>query len=255
MARLILPSAAASGRRPDASWRGSAACLDADTELFFPAGVTGPAADIRAAKAICGRCPVRACCPGLCPGYRPGCRDMGRLRRERAQAHAPGTAPLCAHAARGPRAAAMTSTHRWLPADGTGPTVTLLPSQVGLRLHGEAEMRARQHSARGDRGSARRRGRGPGPPRAGGAELHRCAQHPGTDRPGPPGAAPPDLASAPYSLTRLISLLWPGCCPFPAPSGNRTGDSATVSIKAPGRQRNEGDARAKVQPVHRAANR
>ena len=63
MTRRILPTATVPGRGPDASWRRSAACLGADTELFFPEGVTGPAAaDIRAAKAICGRCPVRACC-------------------------------------------------------------------------------------------------------------------------------------------------------------------------------------------------
>lgn len=50
-----------SGRGPGISWRTSAACVGADTELFFPLGFTGPAAaDIRAAKALCGRCAVRA---------------------------------------------------------------------------------------------------------------------------------------------------------------------------------------------------
>jgi WhiB family redox-sensing transcriptional regulator len=63
MARRILPAPAMAGRGLDASWRESAACLGADTELFFPAGFAGPAAaDIHAAKAFCGRCPVRACC-------------------------------------------------------------------------------------------------------------------------------------------------------------------------------------------------
>lgn len=63
MARRILPAPAVPGRGLDASWRESAACLGADTELFFPVGFAGPAAsDIQAAKAFCARCPVRACC-------------------------------------------------------------------------------------------------------------------------------------------------------------------------------------------------
>lgn len=63
MARRILRVPAVAGRGLDASWRESAACLGADTELFFPVGLAGPAAaGIRAAKAFCGRCPVRACC-------------------------------------------------------------------------------------------------------------------------------------------------------------------------------------------------
>ena len=41
------------------TWRNHAACLDADPELFFPTGSTGPAlGQIEAAKAICGRCEV-----------------------------------------------------------------------------------------------------------------------------------------------------------------------------------------------------
>jgi WhiB family transcriptional regulator, redox-sensing transcriptional regulator len=105
MARLILPSAAASGRRPDASWRGSAACLDADTELFFPAGVTGPAADIRAAKAICGRCPVRACClayaldTGQAAGIWGGCDENERRLMRQGQRRS----ALTRRAARGRR--------------------------------------------------------------------------------------------------------------------------------------------------------
>jgi WhiB family redox-sensing transcriptional regulator len=41
-------------------WREQAACLGADTELFFPIGNSGPAAleQIDEAKAVCGRCPV-----------------------------------------------------------------------------------------------------------------------------------------------------------------------------------------------------
>lgn len=64
MARRILSPPALSGRRHDASWHESAACLGADTELFFPVGFTGAAvADVHAAKAFCGRCAVRDCCP------------------------------------------------------------------------------------------------------------------------------------------------------------------------------------------------
>ena len=41
------------------TWRNRAACLDADPELFFPTGSTGPAlGQIEEAKAVCGRCEV-----------------------------------------------------------------------------------------------------------------------------------------------------------------------------------------------------
>ena len=44
-------------------WRAHAACRDIDTDLFFPAGDTGPAAvKIQKAKAICRRCPVQEDC-------------------------------------------------------------------------------------------------------------------------------------------------------------------------------------------------
>jgi WhiB family redox-sensing transcriptional regulator len=44
-------------------WRTESACRDEDVNLFFPAGVTGPAAhQISEAKAICARCPVRDAC-------------------------------------------------------------------------------------------------------------------------------------------------------------------------------------------------
>ena len=47
----------------DSSWHESAACRGIDPELFFPVGVTGPAAaQTRAAKAVCGRCPARERC-------------------------------------------------------------------------------------------------------------------------------------------------------------------------------------------------
>jgi WhiB family redox-sensing transcriptional regulator len=46
------------------SWMSRGACRQADPELFFPVGATaGPAArQVEAAKAICGRCVVRANC-------------------------------------------------------------------------------------------------------------------------------------------------------------------------------------------------
>lgn len=44
-------------------WRHRAACLDEDPELFFPVGNAGPAVlQTERAKAVCGRCPVRAEC-------------------------------------------------------------------------------------------------------------------------------------------------------------------------------------------------
>jgi WhiB family redox-sensing transcriptional regulator len=44
-------------------WRHRARCRDADPELFFPVGTTGPAeAQVQAAKAICALCPVRDEC-------------------------------------------------------------------------------------------------------------------------------------------------------------------------------------------------
>jgi WhiB family redox-sensing transcriptional regulator len=45
------------------TWRNRAACLDEDTETFFPLGTTGAAAEqIERAKAVCAACPeVEAC--------------------------------------------------------------------------------------------------------------------------------------------------------------------------------------------------
>jgi WhiB family redox-sensing transcriptional regulator len=44
-------------------WRDEGACNDLDTNLFFPAGETGPAAvQIQQAKAICRACPVASKC-------------------------------------------------------------------------------------------------------------------------------------------------------------------------------------------------
>jgi WhiB family redox-sensing transcriptional regulator len=47
----------------DTSWRDSAACQNADPDLFFPIGATGPALDqIDEARRICRACPVRRQC-------------------------------------------------------------------------------------------------------------------------------------------------------------------------------------------------
>lgn len=47
----------------DAGWRDRAACRNSDPDLFFPVGSTGPALEeIRAAKALCARCPVQDQC-------------------------------------------------------------------------------------------------------------------------------------------------------------------------------------------------
>jgi WhiB family transcriptional regulator, redox-sensing transcriptional regulator len=45
------------------SWMSRAACQQEDPEIFFPIAAQGPAlAEISAAKAVCGRCAVRATC-------------------------------------------------------------------------------------------------------------------------------------------------------------------------------------------------
>jgi WhiB family redox-sensing transcriptional regulator len=47
----------------DRDWRTRPACRDEDPELFFPVGTSGPALrQVDDAKAVCGRCPVRAEC-------------------------------------------------------------------------------------------------------------------------------------------------------------------------------------------------
>jgi WhiB family redox-sensing transcriptional regulator len=44
-------------------WLPDARCVGQDPELFFPVGTTAPAlAQISAAKAVCGACPVRGDC-------------------------------------------------------------------------------------------------------------------------------------------------------------------------------------------------
>jgi WhiB family transcriptional regulator, redox-sensing transcriptional regulator len=78
----------------DVAWRASAVCSGADTEMFFPVGFTGPAvAEIRAAKALCGRCPVQDRClryaldtaqtAGIWGGYDEHERKAMRQRQRR----------------------------------------------------------------------------------------------------------------------------------------------------------------------------
>ena len=74
-----------------ADWRDDAACRDADPELFFPIGTTGPApAQIDEAKRICQACPVRQPClawaldHGITSGVWGGATEEERhvIRRE-----------------------------------------------------------------------------------------------------------------------------------------------------------------------------
>ncbi|MGG7568960.1 WhiB family transcriptional regulator [Streptomyces sirii] len=47
------------------NWRDRAACKDADPDLFFPVGNTGPALlQVEEAKSVCRRCPVVETCAG-----------------------------------------------------------------------------------------------------------------------------------------------------------------------------------------------
>src|SRR6202012_5073521 len=49
--------------RVSTSWRDHAACRDADPDIFFPIGGSGPALDqIDEAKRICRTCPAQAPC-------------------------------------------------------------------------------------------------------------------------------------------------------------------------------------------------
>ena len=51
------------GRDGRASWREGAACRFLDTDLFFPIGKAGLAlTEIKEAKSVCERCPVRPSC-------------------------------------------------------------------------------------------------------------------------------------------------------------------------------------------------
>jgi WhiB family transcriptional regulator, redox-sensing transcriptional regulator len=52
------------------SWRGDAACRNADPDLFFPVGATGPALrHIDEAKRICRACTVQSQCLAWALGH------------------------------------------------------------------------------------------------------------------------------------------------------------------------------------------
>ena len=75
-----------------ANWRDEAACRDADPDLFFPIGSTGPALrQIVEAKRICRTCPVQARClawalhNGITDGVWGGTTEDERRRSEPAQ--------------------------------------------------------------------------------------------------------------------------------------------------------------------------
>lgn len=76
-------------------WRPDAACAGMGTDLFFPVGESADEAiqQIRCARAICGRCPVRLHCLvyALVTNQEEG--DLGRLYPERASRSAPPAAP------------------------------------------------------------------------------------------------------------------------------------------------------------------
>jgi len=57
------PVASTGGAWDVENWRATGACRYEDVNLFFPAGVTGPAEhQIKQAKSICARCPVKDAC-------------------------------------------------------------------------------------------------------------------------------------------------------------------------------------------------
>ncbi|MFI5756249.1 WhiB family transcriptional regulator [Streptomyces sp. NPDC051569] len=88
-------------------WLRQAACVDADPELFFPVGESGPAAEqAERAKRICHGCPVEKQClewalsTGRTSGVWGGTdeEERRRLRRRIDRRRTPGNAP-----ARGPQ--------------------------------------------------------------------------------------------------------------------------------------------------------
>lgn len=90
------------------SWQDRAACLRLGTpDMFFPNGTTGDAEpQIRAAKSVCARCPVRAECLefalssrqdfGVWGGLTEEERRSLRRARQRAVRRRAGNAPVAA---------------------------------------------------------------------------------------------------------------------------------------------------------------
>lgn len=104
------------GHDPHADWRSRASCRNADPEIFFPTAEAGPQleAEVAAARAVCGGCPVRPAClafarerlphgiaGGLTPGERRRLdRNKSRERRRPSQASPNGRSSLVAEAGR-----------------------------------------------------------------------------------------------------------------------------------------------------------
>jgi WhiB family redox-sensing transcriptional regulator len=66
------------------SWMLSGACRSEDPELFFPISAAGPGlAQVSSAKAVCGRCPVRANCLSYALITQPDGIWGGTTREER----------------------------------------------------------------------------------------------------------------------------------------------------------------------------
>jgi hypothetical protein len=60
-------------------WRGGAACLHHDPDLFFPEGTAGPALrQVDQAKWVCHSCPVRTPCLGFALRHRSRSRRPAR---------------------------------------------------------------------------------------------------------------------------------------------------------------------------------
>lgn len=78
VARIPVPHAERSG------WMLRGACRSEDPELFFPISAAGPGlAQVSSAKAVCGRCPVRANCLSYALITRPDGIWGGTTREER----------------------------------------------------------------------------------------------------------------------------------------------------------------------------
>jgi WhiB family redox-sensing transcriptional regulator len=60
---IMMSSENGSGDKGRSSWQAKAACIDENTELFYPNGSSGAAIEqIERAKAVCARCRVRSEC-------------------------------------------------------------------------------------------------------------------------------------------------------------------------------------------------
>jgi WhiB family transcriptional regulator, redox-sensing transcriptional regulator len=78
----VMPSSDSAGASP--GWVPRGACHGEDPELFSPSAAVGPALrQISAAKAVCGRCTVRAACLSHALALRPDGIWGGTTQEER----------------------------------------------------------------------------------------------------------------------------------------------------------------------------